>query len=97
VQVADLLTVFVGMNENIVSTTVKGALAMAGDSVDLDVVQDAAAASGADILPAKWDVRRATCAVAKKWWCSFGYDYVLDAIRTRLREVIASILFSIST
>jgi hypothetical protein len=33
----------------------------------------------------------------KKWWHSFGYDYVLDAIRTRLREVIASILFSIST
>jgi hypothetical protein len=34
-------------------------------------------------------------AVAKKWWRSFGYDYVLDALHTRLHEVIASILFSL--
>jgi hypothetical protein len=40
-------------------------------------------------------VRRAARVVVKNWWCSFGYDYVLDAIRARLHEVIASILFSL--
>jgi hypothetical protein len=68
---------------------------MAGDYVDLDAIQDATAASGANILPAEWDVRRAARAVAEMWWRSFGYDYVLVGVRTRLREVITSILFSL--
>jgi hypothetical protein len=81
--------VFAGVNKNFVSSIVKGALAMAGDFVDS--IEDAAAASGADILPAEWDVQRAACVIAKKWWRCFGYDYVLDAIRTKLHEVMASI------
>jgi hypothetical protein len=60
-------------------------------SVVLYALQNAAAASGADILPAERDVLRAACTVSKKWWRSFGYDYALDAICTRLHEVIASI------
>jgi hypothetical protein len=79
------------MNENLISAAVKSALIMAGESVDLDTIQDATAASGANILPAKHDVRRAARTVSKKWWCSFGYDDVLDAIRTRLHDVIANI------
>jgi hypothetical protein len=69
---------FGGVNENFVTATIKGALVMAGSSVDLDALQDAAAASEVDILPMERDVHRVTCAVSKKWWHSFGYDYVLD-------------------
>jgi hypothetical protein len=83
--------VFAGMNENLISAAVKSALIMAGEFVDLDTIQDATAASGANILPAKHDVRRVVRTVSKKWWCSFGYDDVLDAIRTRLHDVIANI------
>jgi hypothetical protein len=83
--------VFAGVNKNFVSSIVKGALAMAGDFVDFDSIEDAAAASGADILPAERDVQRAACVIAKKWWRCFGYDYVLDAIHTKLHEVMASI------
>jgi hypothetical protein len=32
-------------------------------------------------------------AVSKKWWWSFGYDYVLDAIHARLHVVVADVLF----
>jgi hypothetical protein len=35
----------------------------------------------------KWDLSRSTRAVSKKCWCSFGYNYVLGAICTKLREV----------
>jgi hypothetical protein len=35
-------------------------------------------------------VRRVACTVSKRW-CSFGYDYVLGAIRTKLHEVTANI------
>jgi hypothetical protein len=93
VEVGDLPKVFAGVNKIFVFATIEGALVMAGNSVDLDAIQDAVVASGANILPVKRDVWRAACAVAKNWWHSFGYDYVLDAIRTRLREVISSILF----
>jgi hypothetical protein len=62
----------------------KGALVMAGESVDLDALQDAATDSGANILPAEHYVWRVAHVVLKKWWRSFGYDYVMDAIHTRL-------------
>jgi hypothetical protein len=45
--------------------------------------------SGADILPMGRGVRKAARAVSRKWWSSFGYDYVMAAIQAKLREVIA--------
>jgi hypothetical protein len=66
----------------------EGALAMVGYSVDLDTIQDVAAGSDADILPAERDVWKAARVVEKNWWRSFGYGYVMDAIRTRLSKVI---------
>jgi hypothetical protein len=50
---------FSGVNENFATAAIEGALTMAGDSVDLDDVQKTAAESGANILPAGHDVRRA--------------------------------------
>jgi hypothetical protein len=51
VEVADHPKVFAGVNENFISTAVEGTLTMAGDSVDLDAVQDVVAANSVDILP----------------------------------------------
>jgi hypothetical protein len=82
-EISGLPDMFGGVNENFVTATVKGALIMVGESIDLDALQDAAADSGADILHAEHDVQ--------KCWHSFGYDYVLDAIRTGLHEVITNI------
>jgi hypothetical protein len=79
-EVIGLPEVFAGMNKNSISAAVKGTLSMAGDSVDLSTLQSVAADSGADILPAERDVRRATRVVSRKWWCSFGYNYMLVAI-----------------
>jgi hypothetical protein len=39
-------------------------------------------------LPAERNVRRVVWAVLKKWWCSFGYDYVLAAIRATHKNVL---------
>jgi hypothetical protein len=72
---------FAGVNENFISVTVEGALIMASEYADLNALQDAAAVSEADIMPT--DVRRAVNMVSKKWWCSFGYNYVMGAIRMR--------------
>jgi hypothetical protein len=88
-EVAGLPEIFAGVNENFISATVEGALMMAGESVDLDTLQDVAVDSEVDILPVGCDVQRATCAVLKKWWCSFGSNYVLATIHTKLREVTA--------
>jgi hypothetical protein len=66
---------------------------MAGNSVDLNAIQDAAAINGADISLMERDVWKAAHVVAKNWWLSYGYDYVLSAIRTRLCKVIDGILF----
>jgi hypothetical protein len=74
VEVGDLLKVFASVNENFVSTAIEGTLTMASDSVDLDAIQDATAASGADILTMERDVRKPAHVVAKNWWRSFGYD-----------------------
>jgi hypothetical protein len=66
---------------------------MVGDSFDLEAMQDAAVSSGADILPIGQDVRRAARAVVKNWWHSFGYNYVLEAIRTKHEKVLAYLYF----
>jgi hypothetical protein len=56
VEVASLLEVFVGVNENFISAAVEGPLIMARDSVDLAALQAMATDSGVDILPTDWDV-----------------------------------------
>jgi hypothetical protein len=66
-EVAGLPEMFAGVNENFISAVVKGALMMAGESIDLDALQDVAAESGADILPMRRDVQRVARAVSKKW------------------------------
>jgi hypothetical protein len=76
------------VNENFISTVVEGTLVMVQYSVDHAALQIMATDSGADILLAERDVRRATCTVSRKWWRSFGYDYVLAAIQDELHEVI---------
>jgi hypothetical protein len=43
--------------------------------------------SSADILPTGRDVGRSAHAMAKNWWRSFSYNYVLDAIRTKHENV----------
>jgi hypothetical protein len=86
-EISSLLDMFGGINENFATAAVEGALAMVGDSVDLEVVQDVAVSSGADVLPAGRDVQRSVCAVVKNWWCSFGYTYVLAAIHAKHEKV----------
>jgi hypothetical protein len=56
-------------------------------------LQAVATDGGVDILPIEQDVRRAVRAVSKKWWQSFGYNYVLTTIHTTLHEVIALMQF----
>jgi hypothetical protein len=58
-EISGLPDMFGGVNENFVTTVVEGALMMAGDSVDLDALQSATTESGANVLPAERDVRRA--------------------------------------
>jgi hypothetical protein len=91
VEVSGLPDMFVGVNKNFVSTAVKGTLMMAEDYVDFDGLQTATADSGTDILPTDCDVRRATWAVSKKWWRSFGYKYVLVAIPTKPNKVLVCV------
>jgi hypothetical protein len=93
--VAGLPEIFARINENFISATIEGALVMAGQSIDLSALQDTAAVSGANILPVELGVRRAAHAVVKKWWRSFGYDYVLAAIHTKLHEVTTALLFQV--
>jgi hypothetical protein len=52
-----------------------------------------AAYSRADILLMEWNVQKVARTVLKKWWRSFGYDYVLAAIRAKLLEVTACLWF----
>jgi hypothetical protein len=80
---------FIGVNENSTTAAIEGALTMAGDSVDLDVMRSTAAKCGTDVLPTGPDVRRAAWAVSKKWWRLFGYNYVLSVIHVKQREVLA--------
>jgi hypothetical protein len=87
-EVSGLPDVFSGVNENFATAAIEGALVLAGDSIDPEVVRNAAFEAGADILPATSGVRQAAQAISKKWWWSFGYDYVLSAIRARQAEVL---------
>jgi hypothetical protein len=82
---------FGGINENFVTAVVDSALVMAGDSVDLYALQSVAAESGLDILAAECGVRRAARAMSKKWWRSFGCDYVLAAIRATHEKVLVCV------
>jgi hypothetical protein len=76
------------VNEIFISAAVKGTLMMDGGSVDLVALQTSVADSKENILPAEQDVWRATRTVWKKWWCSFGYNYVLAAIlQAKLRKI----------
>jgi hypothetical protein len=65
-EISGLPDMFSGVNKNFATTVIKGALTMARDSVDLDVVRGVAIEAGMDILPAGCDVGRATRAVSKK-------------------------------
>jgi hypothetical protein len=89
IEISGLPNMFGGINENFATTAVKGALAMAGDPVDLEAMQDATVSSSADILPAGQDVRRVVRAVVKNWWHSFGYNYVLATIHAKHEKVLA--------
>jgi hypothetical protein len=73
-KVGGLPKMFAGVNENLVSAVVEGALIMAGESVDLNALQGAAAVGGADILPTEQDVRRVAC----------GIEEVVALLRLRL-------------
>jgi hypothetical protein len=74
--------------KNFTPAAIEGALVMAGDSVDLDVIWGMAVESGVDVLPAGPAVRRAAGAILKKRWRSFGYDYVLAAIHAKHEVVL---------
>jgi hypothetical protein len=76
------------VNENFATAAMEGALATAGDSIDLDVVRGTATVGGADVLLAGSDVQRVTRAVSKKWWRPFGYNYVLSIIHAKQEEVL---------
>jgi hypothetical protein len=93
VEVTGLLKLFDDVNENFICAMVEGTLVMAGDSIDLATLKNVAADSGADILPMRRDVRKVMRVVSKKWWHSFGYDYVLVAIHAKFCEVIAHARF----
>jgi hypothetical protein len=86
-EVSGLPHKFRGVNENFASAAIEGTLAMAGDSIDLDAVRNAAANGGTDVLPAKPDLRKIVRAVSKKWWRPSGYDYVLFVIHAKQQEV----------
>jgi hypothetical protein len=77
------------VNENFATAAIEGALALASDSVDFDVVRVAASEGGVDVLPTGSSVRKAARAVSKKCWRSFGYDYVLSVIHAQQTEVLS--------
>jgi hypothetical protein len=93
-EVSGLPSMFSSVNENFASSAIEGALAMAEDLVDLNVVDNDAGEGGADVLPAGPAVRRATQAVSKKCWHLFGYDYVLSIIHARQEEIFVCLLLS---
>jgi hypothetical protein len=93
-EVFGLPSMFSSVNENFASAAIEGALAMVGDSVDLDAVRNAASEGGADVFPVGPVVQRAARAVSKKWWHSFGYDYVSPIIHAREEKVSVCLLLS---
>jgi hypothetical protein len=93
-EISGLLDMFRGVNENFATAAIEGALAMVEDSIDLDVVRGSTAKSGADVFPAGHNVRSVMRAVSQKWWRSFGYDYVLAAIRANHEKVLVYLRIS---
>jgi hypothetical protein len=77
------------MNENFATTAIEGALTLATNSVDLEAVRVATSGGGADVLPAVSGVWKAARAVSKKWWRSFGYDYMLSVICAQQWKVLS--------
>jgi hypothetical protein len=88
-EVTGLIDMFCGVNENFATAAIEGALALASDSVDFEVMRVAASQGDADVLPARSGMRKAARAVWKKWWRSFGYDYVLSIICAQQMEVLS--------
>jgi hypothetical protein len=87
--VAGLPDMFCGVNENFATAAIEGALVLAGDSVDLEAVRVGASEGGTVVLPAGSSVQKAVRAVSKKWWRSFGYDYILSVIRAQQVKVLS--------
>jgi hypothetical protein len=87
-EISGLPDMFNGVNENFATAAIEGALAMASDSIDLDVVRGMAAEGGAYVLPTESDAWRVAWVVSKKWWCPFSYNYVLSVIRANQEEVL---------
>jgi hypothetical protein len=88
-EVTGLSDMFSGMNENFATAAIKGALALADNSVDLEAVQVASSEGSADVLPTASGVRKVAWAISRKWWWSFGYDYVLSVIHAQLSKVLS--------
>jgi hypothetical protein len=87
-EISSLPDMFSGVNENFATAAIEGALVMAGDSIDLDVLRGVASVGDADVLPTGSNMRRVAWAISKKWWCPFGYDYVLSVIHAKQEEVL---------
>jgi hypothetical protein len=87
-EISGLPDMFSGVNGNFAIAAIEGALAMAGDSIDLDVVWGVATEGDADVLLAGSDVQRVAWSVSKKWWHPFSYSYVLSVICTKQEEVL---------
>jgi hypothetical protein len=87
-EISGLPDMFSSVNENFATAAIKGALTMAGDSIDLDVVRWATAEGDEDDLPAGSDVQRVTRAISMIWWRPFSYNYVLSLIRAKQDEVL---------
>jgi hypothetical protein len=68
-EISGLPDVFSSVNENFATAAIEGALTMAGDSIDLDVVRDIAVEGGADVFPTGSNVRRVTWAVSITTMC----------------------------
>jgi hypothetical protein len=58
-EVSGLPDIFNGVNENFATAAIEGALALIGDSVDLEALRVATFEGGADVLPTALGVRKA--------------------------------------
>jgi hypothetical protein len=82
-EVSSLPDVFSGINENLATAAIEGALTLADDSIDLEAVRTGASKAGTNILPDASGVQKVAWVISKKWWRLFGYDYVLSTIGTQ--------------
>jgi hypothetical protein len=77
-EVSGLSDVLSGVNDN-----------FATSSIDPKAVRAAASEADTNISTAASGIQKAARAVLKKWWHSFGYDYVLSAIRAQQMKVFS--------